>query len=139
MYSVLMDGSTDKGRIWNELFVIIFCKKDDTLQEVFTCARYLCVLEPERADADGLIECFGRALMSMRVENVLERANVLDAHGFPVLVGCGTDGAAVNVLAKLVCEASFRLFCHGCIGPGAIPTDLNWHVRIPFPVVFFVT
>ena len=96
-YSVLMDGSTDKGRIENELFVIIFCKKDDTLQEVFTCARYLCVLEPERADADGLIECFGRALMSMRVENVLERANVLDAHGFPVLVGCGTDGAAVNV------------------------------------------
>ena len=37
-YSVLMDGSTDKGRIENELLVIISCKKDDALQEVFSCA-----------------------------------------------------------------------------------------------------
>ena len=29
------------------------------------------------------------------------RANVLDAHGFPVLVGCGTDGAAVNVSGQI--------------------------------------
>ena len=45
-YSVLMDSSTDKGWIENELFVILFCKRDDTLQEVKTCARYFCVLEP---------------------------------------------------------------------------------------------
>jgi hypothetical protein len=44
-YSILMDGSTDKGRIENELFVILFCKRDDEIQEVRTCARYLCVLE----------------------------------------------------------------------------------------------
>ena len=33
-YSFLMDGSTDKDRVENELFVILFCKQDDTLQEV---------------------------------------------------------------------------------------------------------
>ena len=31
-YSVLMDGSTNKGQVENELFMILFCKQDDTLQ-----------------------------------------------------------------------------------------------------------
>lgn len=75
-YSVLMDGSTDKGRVENELFVILFCKQDDSLQEVRTCARYFCVLEPTRADADGLVECLCRALQSMGIEDILERERV---------------------------------------------------------------
>ena len=96
-YSVLMDGSADKGRVENELFVILFCKQDDTQQQIRTCARYFCVLEPTKADADGLVECLSRALKSMGIENLLERESVLSAHELPVLVGCGTDGAAVNV------------------------------------------
>ena len=56
-----LNGSTDKGRVENELFVILFCKRDNTLQEVKTCARYFCVLEPTKADADGLVECLSRA------------------------------------------------------------------------------
>ena len=97
-----MDGSADKGRVENELFVILFCKQDDTLQddtlqEVKTCARYLCVLEPSKADADGLIECLSRAVKCMGIENILERENVLSVHEHPVLIGCGTDGASVNV------------------------------------------
>lgn len=95
-YSTLMDGSADKGRVENELFVILFCKQDNTLQEVRTCARYFCVLEPTRADADGLIECLCRALQSMGIED-LKRECVLGACELPVLVGCGTDGASVNV------------------------------------------
>ena len=50
-YSILMDGSTDKGRVENELFVILFCDIDDEIQEVKTSARYLCVVEPLKADA----------------------------------------------------------------------------------------
>ena len=92
-----MDGSTDKGRVENELFVILFCKKDDTLKEVTTCARYLCVLEPTKADADGLVGCLSRALKSMGIENLLDRERFLDVHDLPVLVDCGTDGASVNV------------------------------------------
>ena len=82
-----MDGSTDKGRVENELFVILFCKIDDTLQEIRTyarylyvcilifinfCARYLCVLEPTKADADGLLQCLCKALGSMGIENLLD-------------------------------------------------------------------
>ena len=71
-----MDGSTDKGRVDNELFVILFCKRDDSLQEIRTCARYFCVLEPTKADADGLVECLCRTLKSMGIENLLERERV---------------------------------------------------------------
>ena len=80
-----MDGSADKGRVENELFVILFCKRDDTQQQIKTCARYFCVLEPTKADADGLVECLSRALKSMGIENLLERECVLSARELPVL------------------------------------------------------
>jgi len=47
-YSVLMDASTDKGHVENELFVILHCKSDDSLLEFTTHARYFCVLEPTK-------------------------------------------------------------------------------------------
>ena len=65
-----MDGSTDKGRVENELFVILFCKRDVAVQELRTCARYFCVLEPTKADADGLVQCLSRALKSMGIDNL---------------------------------------------------------------------
>ena len=49
IFSVLMDGSTDKGRVENELFVILFCKRDNALQEIKTCAKHFCILEPTKA------------------------------------------------------------------------------------------
>ena len=45
-YSVLMDGSTDKGRVEDELFVILSCRKDDSTQEITTFARFLSIVEP---------------------------------------------------------------------------------------------
>ena len=138
-YSVLMDGSADKGRVENELFVILFCKRDDTQQQISTCARYFCVLEPAKADADGLIECLSRALKSLGVEHLLERESVLSVRELPVLVGCGTDGASVNVSDQNGCEASFRLRYLGCTGLGAMNIGLNLHARMFFPVVSSVT
>ena len=41
----------DKGRVENELFVILHCRRNDVLQEITTSARYFCVLEPTRSDA----------------------------------------------------------------------------------------
>ena len=96
-YSILMDSSTDKGQVENELFVILFCEEDDALLEFKTTARYYCVLEPRKTDADGLVECLSAALKGMSIDNLLERENVLSVNGFPVLVGCGTDGASVNI------------------------------------------
>ena len=96
-YSVLMDGSADKGRVENELFVILFSKCDDTQQQIRTCARFFCVVEPKKADANGLLDCMSRALKSMCIENIFDRESVLNVCKLPVLVGCGTDGASVNV------------------------------------------
>ena len=87
-YSVPMDGSTDKGKVENELFVILFCKQDQIIQEVRSCARYLCVLEPKKSDADGLLRCLSDAMKSMGIDDVLQRESVLSASDLPVLVGC---------------------------------------------------
>ena len=62
-----------------------------------TTARYYCVLETRKSDADGLVECLDLALKGMGVDNLLLSESVLGVHGFPILVGCGTDGASVNV------------------------------------------
>ena len=70
-YSVLMDNSTDKEHVENELFVILFCEKDDVLLELKTTARYYCVLEARKCDAHGLVECLGLALKGIGVDNLL--------------------------------------------------------------------
>ena len=69
-YSGLMDGSVDKGKIENELFVILFCQKVDELEEIRSSARFFCVFEPRKADADGLIKCLSSALHSMGIEDI---------------------------------------------------------------------
>ena len=90
-YSILMDGSVDKGRVENELFVILFLKRM-TIYKRSGPVPDICILEPTRSDADGLVQCLDSALKSMGIENILERESVLSSHDLPVLVGCGTDG-----------------------------------------------
>ena len=55
-----------------------------------------------KADADGLVECLCRTLKSIGIENLLERESVcvLSTHKLPVLAGCGTDGASVNLFEQ---------------------------------------
>ena len=96
-YSFLMDGSTDKAKVENELIVLLYCSKDDEAEEMNTCARYFTVLEPAKADGDGLVQCLGKALQSMGIEDLVDRASVLGVKEHTILVGGGTDGAAVNV------------------------------------------
>ena len=57
------------------------------------------MLEPRKADADGLIECLSSALNSLGIEDILDMQDVLSAKGkhHPILVGMGTDGASDNV------------------------------------------
>ena len=93
--SFLMDGTTDAGNLEDELFVALYCKKDDVLREIRSCARYLSVVNPEKADADGLVKCVQVALKRLEIEDVLDRDCVLGTK--PVLVGGGTDGASVNI------------------------------------------
>lgn len=96
-YSILMDASTDKGKIENELFAILYCHRDNAMEEVRFCAMYFTVVEPTKCDAGGLVKCLGTALESMGISDVLNKQEVLGVEGQPVLVGCGTDGATVNI------------------------------------------
>lgn len=96
-YSILMDGSVDKGRVENELFLIMFCTVDKETEEVRTEVRYWNVVVPRKADAGGLVECIDTATTTLGIENVLNMDDVLGVGELPILVGCGTDGAAVNI------------------------------------------
>ena len=97
LYSILMDGSTDKGQIEDELFVILYCETNEQVMEMRTTARYYCEMEPKKTDADGLMDCLAIALKGMGIDDLFDSEMVLGVNGFPVLVGCGTDGASVNV------------------------------------------
>ena len=47
-----MDGITDSGKVEDEL-VVLYCKQDeqdDVAKEIRTCARYLSVVTPNKAD-----------------------------------------------------------------------------------------
>ena len=92
-----MDGSTDAGNIEDELVSIQFCIKDDTSQIIRSKARYLSLCVPTKSDADGLIACLDSALHELGVDNVCDRERLLAVQSKPILVGGGTDGAAVNI------------------------------------------
>ena len=51
----------------------------------------------KRADANGLIECLGKALEPLGIEDILDKSSVLGVTGKPLLVGGGTDGASINI------------------------------------------
>ena len=77
--------------------VILYCKKDDSSEEIRSCIRFFSVQAPSRADAAGLIECLGSALKKLGIDDILDQAKVLGVEGKPILVGGGTDGASVNI------------------------------------------
>ena len=96
-FSFLMDGSVDVGKVEDELIVILYCMKDNSSEEIWSCTRFFSVQAPSRADAAGLIECLGGALKKLGIDDLLDQAKVLGVEGKPVLVGGGTDGASVNI------------------------------------------
>ena len=96
-YSFLMDGSTDAGRVEQELVIFLSFKRDDTAREIKSYARFLSVGSPKAADTNGLIECLSQSLLPLGITNLLDQKSVLDVEGKPILVGGGTDGASVNI------------------------------------------
>ena len=94
-FSFLMDGTTNSGKVEDELVVVLHCKKDDVAKEIRSCARYLSVVTPDKVDTDGLVNCLKEALKRLMIDDVLDKDAVLDNK--PVLVGGGTDGASVNI------------------------------------------
>ena len=73
-YSFLMDGSTDAGKVEQELvFLFLSCNKDDAVGEMKSIARYFSVSTPTKADASGLVECLGDSLTSLGITDFLDQ------------------------------------------------------------------
>ena len=97
LYSFLMDGSTDSGNVEDKLVSIQFCVRDYTSNMIRSNTRYLSLCVPTKSDADGLIAYLGEALHVFGVDDVCNRESVLSLQDKPILIGGGTDGAAVNI------------------------------------------
>ena len=94
-FSFLIDGTTDSGNIEDELIVVLYCKKDDIAKEIKSCARYLSVVTPDKANTEGLVKCVKKAMTRLKIDDVLDSDVVLSSK--PILIGGGSDGASVNI------------------------------------------
>ena len=56
-FSVLMDSSTDKANMDNELILVIWCDTNGTDEKVTSKMTFLCVAQPTAATAMGLFDC----------------------------------------------------------------------------------
>lgn len=130
-YSFLMDGSTDAGNVEDELIAILYCFMDDVAQEVRSCGRYFALEVPMKADADGLLSCLGSALKPL-VINLLNKANILEVEGKPILVDGGTDGASVNIAEHNGMKTRMQKELPWLCGCGAMHTNWSWPAKIHF-------
>ena len=91
-FSILMDGTTDKGNIEDELFLVLWCDVDGADEKIHTRASYFAVDRPKDATAVGLFESLRNELGRLGIK-------AIDTKECKKLIGIGTDGAAVNVSA----------------------------------------
>ena len=126
-FSILMDGSVDKGKVENEVILVQYCHLDNDLDEIKSCSRFLKIIEPKKADANGLVECLGKGLQVMGVSDIFDSEKILEVEGKPVLVGVSTDGASVNISEQ---NGMRGVIIHGYSGRGQTPQaevcSINW-------------
>ena len=91
-FSLLLDGSTDKGNIDNEILLVVWCDPDGTDEKVHTRMDYFAVSRPQSVKADGLFQVLEEGLQRLGIKEV-------SADECKKLVGVGTDGAASNIAA----------------------------------------
>ena len=107
-FSILMDGSTDVGKIDDELFLVQWCDMDATDEKIHSRMEYFTVARSESGDAKGLFECLQGALQIFGV-------SALNVENCRMLVGIGTDGASVDIAAaelKGLVEGELQCLAH---------------------------
>ena len=93
-----MDSSINAGNVVDEVVALLYCRKDDAMKAITSCARYFSVQVPEKA-GDGLCE--------LDIENVLDQASDIGADGSrPILVRGGTDRASTNTAQQNVMKGN---------------------------------
>ena len=91
-FSILMDGTTDKGNVEDELFLMLWCDVDGADENIHTRMSYFAVDRPRDTTAVGLLESLQNGLGRLGIK-------AIDAEECKKLIGIGTDGAAVNISA----------------------------------------
>jgi len=91
-FSILMGGSTDVGKIDNELFLVQYCDIDGIDEKIHSRMDFFTVSRPESGDAKGLFECLQSALQQIGI-------SALNVQNCKMSVGIGTDGTSVNIAA----------------------------------------
>lgn len=89
-FSLLLDGSTDKGNIDNELILVVWRDVNGTDERVHTKMSYFRVSRPQSVSAEGLFTLIGHTLQLLGVEAINDSE-------CKKLVGVGTDGATANI------------------------------------------
>ena len=95
-FSFMVDGSTDAGNVEQELVFVLYCYIDHKSRQISSCTRYLGVVSPESANTEGILKCLDTALDRVGI-SLQDKKSVLNSKDRPALVGCGTDGASVNI------------------------------------------
>lgn len=85
-FSIQADGSTDAGRIDDELFLVLFLDPHSEDGVVHVHDKFLTVRRPKHCNADGLYRCFERGLAFVGINDWRTK-----------LVGFGCDGTNVNI------------------------------------------
>ena len=74
-FSILMDGSTDVGKIDDELFLVQWCDTDGIDEKIHSRMDFFTVYRPESGDAKGLFNCLQGALKQIGI-GALKNASV---------------------------------------------------------------
>lgn len=92
-FSLLLDGSTDKANIDNELILVVWCDVNGSDEQIHTRMNYLTIVGPQSVSGEGLFNVLESGLQSLGI-------NRITAEKCRKLVGIGTDGASANIAAS---------------------------------------
>ena len=82
----------------------------------------------QEPDANGWIECLGRAPRLSGITNIQDKASIND--GRLGLIGVGTDGASVNMSEQNGMIEKLQQVCPWIFGRGALHITESLHVKL---------
>ena len=95
LFSILLDGSTDKGNIDNEAMLLIYCDTDGHDEKIYTIAVNIKLIRPKSVTAEGLFDVVQRCLNSLGIQSV-------DIHNCQKLISIETDEASAKLILLML-------------------------------------
>ena len=94
-FSLILDGSTDKGNTDNELVLAVWCEIDGKDERIHIKQKmgYFTVSRPQAVTADGIFSLLESTIQKLEIESITEAT-------YKKLVILATDGASANIAAS---------------------------------------